>query len=55
MPLVSSRRQFLTTAATGAPALMAGAGAAQAASSTSAPALAPNSIPVADLHRQFDV
>ena len=55
MPFAPSRRQFLTTAATGGSALMAGAGAAQAATPPIAPGLAPNSIPVAELHRQFDV
>ncbi|AZS22441.1 aminotransferase class V-fold PLP-dependent enzyme [Caulobacter sp. FWC26] len=55
MPFAPSRRQFLTTAATGGSALMAGAGVAQAATPAAAAPLAPNSIPVAELHRQFDV
>ncbi len=52
MPLAPSRRHLLSVATLGAPALLAGGARASA---TSAPALTPNSIPVADLHRQFDV
>lgn len=49
-----SRRQLLQSAVAGAPALLAAAPAMAAAKGTPA-TLAPNSIPVADLPRYFDV
>jgi selenocysteine lyase/cysteine desulfurase len=52
MPLTPSRRQLLSVAGIGASSLLADG--AQAATH-SVVTLAPNSIPVADLHRQFDV
>ncbi len=58
MDLKPSRRQFLGAAAAGAPALIAGlplAGAQAASAPPPAPRLLPNSIPVADLPRHYDV
>lgn len=54
MPLAPTRRRLLSAAGIGAPALLSGA--SRAATLDPAPVnLAPNSIPVAQLHRQFDV
>ncbi|CAN5864420.1 aminotransferase class V-fold PLP-dependent enzyme [soil metagenome] len=54
MPVTPSRRQLLQTAVAGAPALLAAA-PAMAAVKAEPVALRPNSIPVADLPRHFDV
>lgn len=54
MPVTPSRRQLLQTAVAGAPALLAAA-PAMAAARTEPAALRPNSIPVADLPKHFDV
>lgn len=53
MPLAPSRRHLLSVAGLGAPALLAGG--ARADASSPATSLTPDSIPVAELHRQFDV
>jgi selenocysteine lyase/cysteine desulfurase len=56
MEFKPSRRQFLGTAAIGGPTLFAPGAIAEAATVPQAPAaLLPNSIPVADLPRHFDV
>ncbi len=55
MPLAPSRRHLLSVAGLAAPALLAGRADAQAPKSAATIPLAPNTIPVADLHKQFDV
>ncbi|MDR7232316.1 selenocysteine lyase/cysteine desulfurase [Caulobacter sp. BE264] len=55
MPLAPSRRHLLSVAGLAAPALLAGRADAQAPKSATTIPLAPNTIPVADLHKQFDV
>ena len=54
MPVTPSRRQLLQTAVAGAPALLAAAPSVAAAKGAPA-SLRPNSIPVADLPKHFDV
>jgi selenocysteine lyase/cysteine desulfurase len=55
MPVTPNRRQLLRTAAAGGSALFAAPTIAAAESARAAPALRPNSIPVSDLPRHFDV
>lgn len=55
MPLAPSRRHLLSVAGLAAPALLAGRADAQAPKSAATIPLTPNTIPVADLHKQFDV
>jgi selenocysteine lyase/cysteine desulfurase len=55
MPLAPTRRHLLSAAGFAAPALLAGQAGAEGVKPVAATPLAPNSIPVAELHRQFDV